>query len=260
MTSGHVVPQRVVLIAATPRSGSTLLARGLAATGLVGNPLEHLNRGLIVPLEGPPWRHLGLRLRRPLGRLRRWVRPDPRRAVLRLDRASVESHLAQVAAEHTGPDGTFASKVMWAQLDQVLLGQGLDVDAWGAPVTWVRIRRGDRVAQAVSWVLAASTDRWSAQDPTRPPPPFDAARIADRKAELDRQERSWDRYFAERWIVPYEVTYEDLDAHYPTTLAALLSHLGHPDAAVPPRQLQRQADSVNAAWIARYRAEAEPSR
>jgi len=260
VTSGRVGPQRVVLIAATPRSGSTLLARGLAATGVVGNPLEHLNRVLLAPLAGPSWRHAGRRLRRTLGHVRRWARPDPRRAVLRLDRASVERHLADVAAQHTGPDGTFSCKVMWDQLENVLLSQGLDVDAWHAPVTWVRIRRADRVAQAVSWCLAISTDRWSSEEAPRRAPHFDAAAIAERVANLDRQEQCWDRYFAERSVTPHEVAYDALDSSYDTTLMAVLEHLGHPDTMVPPRQLERLANSVNADWIARFHAATGPAR
>ena len=51
-------PRRTYVIASTPRTGSTLLARALWDTGLVGAPKEYLNPMQIRDLGGTPGPHV----------------------------------------------------------------------------------------------------------------------------------------------------------------------------------------------------------
>lgn len=247
-------------IAATPRSGSTLLATGLGATGHVGEPEEHLNRPIVAPLDGPLWSSPIVRLSRGLRSVHRRVRPDPRREVIQLDPVTVERYLWTVAERYASVDGVLSVKLMWRQLDAIVLAQGLDLDLWRAPITWIRIRRLDRVAQAVSASIAIQTDHWRSdvRRSRHRRAHYQRGHIQQRLDDIDQQEAGWDGYFASRSLTPTEVTYEDLDARYETTMAAVLAHLGLGDDAVPPPQLRRQADARNAEWARRFRAEREP--
>lgn len=260
-TAARRPPQRVVVIAATPRSGSTLLGTGLGATGRLGQPEEHLNRATIAPLPGPPWSAPRVRVGRALRTVHRRVRPDPRRDVIHLDRASVERYLWTVAHRYASDDGVLSMKVMWRQLDLIVLAQGLDLDLWRAPITWIRTRRLDRVAQAVSASIAVQTDQWRADEPRAGlrRARYERAHIQQRLDEIDQQEAGWDRYFGDRSITPIEVTYEDLDARYEATMARVLTELDLEGTPVPPRQLTRQGDERNAQWRQRFRAEQEPT-
>ncbi|MGK2947700.1 MAG: Stf0 family sulfotransferase [Acidimicrobiales bacterium] len=248
-------------IAATPRSGSTLLATGLGATGRLGEPDEHLNRATVAPLPGPLWSAPRVRLGRALRAVHRRVRPDPRREVIHLDRDSAERYLWTVAERSASADGVLSMKVMWRQLDVIVLAHDLDLDLWRAPLTWIRICRIDRVAQAVSASIAMQTDRWRADEArsSHRHARYASDHIQQRLRDIEQQEAGWDRYFGDRSITPIEVTYEDLDAHYEATMAAVLVELGLEGTPVPPRQLTRQGDARNVEWAQRFRAEQGPS-
>ena len=242
-------PTRVIAIAATPRTGSTLLARGLEASGLFATSIEHANPyHLAWELGGLHKARLRLRLATADSIV---ARAGPQR---------VEQTLRRVAAEKQTSDGTFGLKIMWAHYELYFLDHNLDVGMFGAPVSWIRIRRRDYVRQAVSILRAEQTDRWSADERlrfnrVRTTPRYDGARLrelVDREAE---REKKWDGYFGANGLRPFEVTYEDLDADYEGTMRAVLDHLGAIGADVPPRQLQRQSDELNEEWVRRFRAE-----
>jgi len=239
---------RVIVIAATPRTGSSLLVAGLNASGVVTSMTEHLQSPSLA-------RHLG-----PHGRLRsRILGPDV--AVSRASVGSIRRAISHLVADRRASDGTFGVKVMWSNFEEVLLRRGLDVESLGGPVTWIRIRRGDRLRQAVSLERARRTGIWRLGGPRiggelRSDLHFDAARITEELGIIEEYEAGWTAYFSERGISPLEVTYEELDAQYEETMRRVLDHLGAADTAVPPRQLQRQADRVNVDWVERYLAEA----
>ena len=250
--SRRVPATRIIAIAATARSGSTLLCRALAATGQLGDPQELVNPHTVFA-PGSLRRAPLLTTRLYLGLLRNWWRPGMKwEKVHRYGRAEVRAMLDDSVARWGSPDGVLCAKLMWHPYRLAMLEQGVDMSHWGAPVTWVRIQRSDRLAQAISFARARQTGQWTAEQSSSAAPSFDRLRI-DRALEgIANSEAGWDGYFAQIGVTPYEIRYEDLDADYETTIRKLLDHLGCADVAVPGRQLRRQADGESEVWRERY--------
>jgi len=240
-------PRRLVVIAANPRSGSSLLAAGLTAAGVFASAVEHAN----------PYR-LSWNLGIP-GSIRRRVRGS----FFAVDRArdrTIAAALQRVASDNLTADGTFGLKIMWQQFERQFLNRGLDLDLFGAPIEWIRIRREDRLREAVSYLRAEQSGVWKSEGPgtrgTRPAGPvYDPARIAELLSRFTADESGWDRYLSARRARPLEITYEQLDRTYEVTMRLVLDHVGATTAPVPVRQLRRQADELSEEWVERYRSE-----
>lgn len=232
------------LICATPRSGSTLLCGLLTSSGVAGRPASYFNR------RGLHDYAVNWRITRPRDG--------------RIDDAYVR---AALAAGRT-PNGVFGGRIMGETLPE-LIGD-LTADT-GPAVTdlelltarfgrlgFVHLRRRDVVAQAVSWAKARQTHFWHPGEAVQPGgqhPHYDEDLIGRLVAAIETFEAGWARWFAANDIVPHRVVYEELAADPPRTAHAVLDHLG---LSVPPGRLvvghHRQADQVNADWVARFRA------
>src|SRR4051812_2522444 len=158
-------PSLVYFVCATPRSGSTLLCKSLAATGVAGRPEEYFER----------LRHSGLP-REP----REYFDADADPDVLALlpptrsgdpSRAELPAELPRYLREGTTPNGVFGAKMMWGYLDDLLGRLGTTSAAPDAPAAlegilgplrYVHVTRRDKVAQAVSLWRAVQTRAWSA--------------------------------------------------------------------------------------------------
>ena len=232
-------PNRLVVIAASARTGSTLLLSGLHACGVATTSREALNPFRIAAhLTG-------------LSRIR-YLIGHPYSAVEKASTRSVRNALRNIAAESTSSDGTLVLKVMWNHLHSILHSRGLDLDAFGAPITWIRIRRIDQVQQAVSRERAKQTGSWRSSVQEVRLPTFDAGRIAQALDFLRQEEAGWDTYLAALGATPLQVTYEGLDADYEGEMRRVLDYIGSPNVTVPPRQISRQADHLNAEWVERF--------
>jgi len=246
--------KRVVVIAATARTGSTLLTRGLGATGQFGDAREHFNPSRILERR-QEWGVPRISMRGHAGSLRRRIQGDPRWAqVTRFTRRSVATYLDRLASEKTGPSGVLLCKTMWAQYEPVVLARDLDFGYWQVPVQWVRIRRVDRIRQAVSIEKARQTGQWEAAGVALGALTYDGPAIAASLAAITRDEAAWDNYLARLGVEPLTLTYEQLDGDYEDVMAKVLAYLGV-TAGVPQRQLSRQADAINDDWVARFVAE-----
>jgi LPS sulfotransferase NodH len=229
-----------VILCAIPRSGSSLLGSALYASGAVGLPAEWF------------WREDVEKNREA------WGTGSPR------------EYLERVLDDGTSPAGVFAMKVMWGYLDDLFfelrrLGEDYDSDdltvlrSFFPNPRFIWIRRDDVVAQAASWAKAAQTGQWAAYFETSCEPAYDFEQI-DALYHLVRvHDGAWRRWFAAHAIDPFEVKYEAL-AMNPAAIAsetlALLGLDSAPGANLePPPKLTKQADDLNAAWTARYRAE-----
>ena len=157
----------------TPRSGSGLLCRGLAATGAAGTPLEYFN---------------------PVHRERlaaRWGCA-----------AGLGDYVACLYRLRTTHAGVFSAKVHWDQL-QALAGEarGDPLAALFPGAVYVRIRRRDRDRQAVSLWRAMHDGIWSVAE-CEPMPgeraavPYSFEGIARCRGELAEADAAWDAYLA----------------------------------------------------------------
>jgi trehalose 2-sulfotransferase len=256
-----VVPTSSYLVAASARSGSTLLCRALADTGVAGRPEEYFLTG--PPEAFPPgwtfWEE-GI-FAQPHGPMDR------------------QGYLDLVFRLGTTPNGVFGAKIMWNYVPDVVeklrelprfagLGRVAAFHALFPGLRVIRLTRRDRVRQAVSWARAAQDGVWVVSD-TEPPvplaePAYDYGFIAALEGLLAEAERGWPELCAELGVTPHDVMYEDLvdPATYAGTIRSTLAYLGLDHAGVPiaPPRTHRQADELNEDWVRRFTADRARAR
>lgn len=234
------------LICATPRSGSTLLCGLLESSGVAGHPASYFNRKTLNDYADY-WR-----IARPLDG--------------RVDAAFAAGALT---AGRTA-NGVFGGRVMAETLPELVAGLAAvatrpamtEVELLSAQLgrlRFVHLHRGDVVAQAVSWARSRQTHFWHPGEAVAPggeEPHYDEKLIGELVARIERYEAGWAAWFDAQRIVPYEVAYEGLSADPVAVSHQVLDHLG---LRVPPgRHLEvrdrRQADQLNADWVARFTA------
>lgn len=239
------------VICTSPRSGSTLLCKLLAATGVAGNPdsLFHgpslaawaADLGLDANFDVPEREILDAIFQAAIAR-------GTLAGVfgLRLQRHSFDFFVGKLAVlhpEHSNDASRFAA-------------------AFGRTL-FVHLTRTDKIGQAVSYVKARQTGLWhAAPDGTElerlsPPrePIYDRDEIGARIVEMTAHERDWNRWFAASGIAPLRLAYEELSAAPRQTLRTVLKHLGLDDRAadrVEP-ETAKLADGVNREWVERFR-------
>lgn len=229
----HGTP-RPYVIAATPRSGSSLLSDLLRATGLLGVPLEYLNQVDLPVLL---------------------ARFGGATADGRID---FSRYLAGLVRHRTSPNGRFGLKVHFRQIQPHLGDPALARLLRAA--SWLWIRRRDTIAQAISLAIAQATATWSIrrdEERRAAPAPFDGAQFTRETRGLAIQDMGWRLFFRANGIAPLEVWYEDLVADPDWTMAAACRYLG-----VEPRHtpriadagVSRQRDATYDAWLAELAA------
>lgn len=219
---------RTYMIASMPRSGSHMLGHLLHATGDLGSPLEYVHP-----------RHLA-----------KWQ--------AKLGTEGTSETLRAVMARRTSPSGWFGVKAHWPQFttarkDPALMST-LNVQ------DWIQITRDDKVAQAISLVIAKQTNAWISFHEAKHEPSYDFDAIAEGIRGLEKQEAAWSAYFAEQGISPYVVVYEELLADPARVVSEICTRLGVPvPAELPSPATARQATAINEEWHARYVADAARS-
>jgi LPS sulfotransferase NodH len=240
------------VIAATPRSGSSLLAAGLLATGVAGRPEEYFTPDYIGSYKED--------LKLPMN-------------------CSWAEYLAKVMAFAATENGVRGVKIHWRHV--VLVAQALGFR--GDPGTvlemlfpaavFVNIVRADRRAQAISLFRAETTGEWfrspGSSRSVRPwglylarPTPGQAAadltgvaptyeQIIGIERSLNAEQAAWTNYFTTRRLKVLTVRYEELDANYRGEIARVLQFLGADPAhaaGLPKPPLERQSDNINEHW------------
>ncbi|WAC91157.1 Stf0 family sulfotransferase [Mycobacterium sp. Aquia_213] len=240
------------VIASTPRSGSSLLAAGLVATGVAGRPEEYFTPDHIASYKED--------LNLPTN-------------------CSWDEYLAKVMAFAATGNGVRGVKIHWRHVVSLAEALGLRGDPGVALETlfpaavFVNIVRLDRRAQALSLFRAETTGEWFRSDGSsrsvRPwglylarPTPGEAAadlsgvaptyeQIIEIERSLDAEQTAWSNYFTTRRREFLTVQYEELDANYPGEIARVLQFLGADPvhaAGLPKPPLERQSDHINDGW------------
>lgn len=244
-----VSPAATYIICTNPRSGSWLLCKGLASTGLAGDPREWFN---IMEEQ----RH---------------------RARWRMDHStdlSFGAYFGLAKAESTTSNGVSGIKLHYYQLAELSkkiaaiesLGGLTDAQLMSSAfpnAKFLWLTRRDKARQAISLQIASSRQEWWAiagvatkeREQENADSKFDPQAIARREAILTGHDAKWQSLFHDNRIEPLVVYYEDLVADYPGAIRGVLKWLGAPDAdavAVPPSRLKRQSDARNEEWLTRY--------
>jgi LPS sulfotransferase NodH len=240
------------VIASTPRSGSSLLAAGLVATGVAGRPEEYFTPDHIEAYKED--------LKLPAN-------------------CSWAEYLAKVMAFAATENGVRGFKIHWRHV--VVLAQALGfrgdpavvLEALFPAAVFVNIVRTDRRAQAISLFRAETTGEWfrshgssrgvrpwglylarptagrAAVDLTRVAPTYE--QIVEIERSLDAEQEAWTDYFTGRRLEVLTVRYEDFDANYRDEIARVLQFLGGDPAhaaGLPLPPLERQSDHINEHW------------
>lgn len=249
--------ERTVVVTSDARTGSTLLCRALAETGLVGLPREYLHWAWFDSGQ----RVFGSPKPTPAERRRRLVY----RMLLRrqwwefrsIESETLSGYVDELVRRRTSSNGVFALKIHWDNFARQRDQNGFSFEMLPQPISWIHIRRRDLLAQAVSYVKAEQSGVFGI---TERPPRFSASVHYDDVAILAAYSRffegarNWTDFFHQCGVIPVAVAYEELDAYYEGTVSRVLTELGFPDTPVPPAVHRRQADEINAAWIARFRS------
>ncbi|QDP95647.1 sulfotransferase [Microlunatus elymi] len=242
------------VLCTSPRSGSTLLCSLLAATGLAGNPKSFFHE--------PSVANWSAHLLTPPGR---------RGSDLDYARTVVDAAIA----EGTNSTGVFGLRLQRHSFD-FLLGklallhpeQMSDADRFRAAfgrTLFIHLTRADKIAQAVSCVIAQQTGLWHMapdgtalervkehQDPVYDGPAL--RRTYDETVELDRQWLSW---FASEAIEPLRLSYDRLSVDPLSVLREVLRALRLDEGAADGVAIgvKKLANGTNRDWARRLRAE-----
>jgi LPS sulfotransferase NodH len=240
-------PPRAYVVASTPRSGSTLLCRQLWETHLLGAPKEYCNPMQVRDWEvrlGAPWSRWahGLLIGRAQALAGRgW--PASRMA----------SHLRRVR-ERRSSGGWFGLKLHQHHFARHFGGIE-NLESVVGPVRWIRIRRHDRLGQAISWDRALQTNRWIRAQHEHRRPRYRPLAIEGRLRAIARSEQAWDDTLRQCSVV--DLSFEELVADPSTVLQRVFRALGVPPPhrfPAPPADLGPMADGTSVSWAARFRA------
>ncbi|MBA4098834.1 MAG: hypothetical protein C0484_18975 [Rhodospirillum sp.] len=217
---------RGYMICATSRTGSTYLCQLLSSTGVLGNPREYFNTA---------------------GQRRRFDPAYP------TDR---QAQLDIVRTRGATGNGIYAVKIIGPQL--LSLAGSTDPFRDLPNLAVVRIRRRDRLGQAISLARARQTGQFIATDQPRGAPAYDAGAIRHGLRSIERQEAIWDAAIGRLGVQPLSIAYEDIlaDPQLVVDRIAGLMRLTLPvpiDRAVITQTMQR--DQQNAEWRASFLAD-----
>jgi LPS sulfotransferase NodH len=232
------------LVCGTPRTGSSLLCSLLSSTGIAGHPESYFRKP-----DERTWAD-------------RWE--IPRRTDGSFD---YQDYIRAAIAAGSTANGVFGGRVMWGTMDGIvenvrtlhpnLAGRDLDLlTATFGLLRFVHLWRSNTLAQAVSWARAEQTTYWHGGDVTTSEPHFGLAQIGDLTETIDEHNTAWRDWFSASGVEPHQVIYEEMITDKVGVAGGVLSFLGLDPSAGRPIASghQRQADELNADWIARYRA------
>ena len=167
------------------------------------------------------------------------------------DLAAYVRHITNIGAS---PGAGFGLKASAEQLRIVRLAA---IDTAFNRTTVIRIRRRDRIAQAVSLWMARETWEWSSRQPASDKPlTYNHHTLRRHLASVQTAENALDLVLS---VLPYPVLtveYEDLCANPEQVVARLRAGLGLPPCDTPASSwTQRQSSPRKAAFVERFRAE-----
>src|SRR4051794_739295 len=211
------------MVCSLPRSGSSVLCDVLAATGLAGAPTEYFEETQ-MPIFSEIW-----------------------------GTTTLDEYLDALVAKKTSPNGVFGIKALYDQFETVL-GRRLPRSIF-PNLRYVYVKRRDRIRQAVSLSRALQTEQWASVQPRGKEASYNPAQIREALGWIERDERSWERFFEEEGVSPLRLEYETFIPHLDEVVAHVLAFLGIPvpDSFSPPRpSLAKQADQLSEEWVRRY--------
>jgi len=240
------------VICTSPRSGSTLLCKLLAATRVAGNPASYFHGSSVEDWLD----ELGL----PPGT------SAPDHDVLKT---------AFGEAARLGRDGTGVFGLRQQQHYLEFLREKLAImrpqhrtdkerlESLFGPMLFIHLSRADKLAQAVSYLKAEQSGLWHVAPngielerlaPHREPI-YDFDAVKGCVEMLTDYDRKWEQWFRLEAIDPLRISYDELSADPKGTLRHVLRRLGLDGAAADGIKpgVKKLADGTSQDWMARYR-------
>jgi trehalose 2-sulfotransferase len=255
-----VQPSQSYVLACTPRTGSHLLSDALTATGIAGRPREWLPRFTADTAPRTPIDRMKLVSQPP---------PDPN-----YDPVADAEQIRGFLERGTTDNGVFGVVVHWLVTQDVVRRlQAFTGTSETEPhrvlaaafpnLSYVWLKRRDRVAQAVSWYKAIQTGVYvghhanagkagaEVEEQLR----FDYGKIRYLLTALTSFENAQGLFFSSSGLNPLVLYYEDLSAHYVSTVRSVLDHLQLDARGVdisPPKR-EKYADTQSREWIEQFK-------
>jgi LPS sulfotransferase NodH len=237
----------VYVICTSPRSGSTLLCKGLTNTGRVGAPAEFFDHRVEVAAY--------------------WM--------YRFAICKESEYFDKIVEATSTPNGVFGTKLHWttypdmhrslrdsfpAEVRHRSMSELLQLKF--SEVRYIWLRRRNKVAQGISHFRAACSGRWeiprgnvSEKSGAGDSVEFHFRMIDHCVARANEYDEEWENYFTRHALTPMQLDYEDLIASYDSILRRVLDFLEvpHCDLAEAEPQLERMADAKSLEWEKKYR-------
>lgn len=247
------------VICTSPRSGSTMLCKLLAATGVAGAPDSHFHQPSIEAwLKTYRLDHSAFATREEaltaiFAAAKRRGTGDTDVFGLRLQHDSLSFFLDQLQVLH--PSRNSDRERFEAEFGTTL---------------FVYLKRDDPLDQAISRLLAEQTGLWHRHadgtdlertTPTRPPG-YDFATLKRYRHQAVAQNAQWCQWFDDQAIAPLTIAYEHLAEHPNAVVSQILTRLGLGDAraASIENQTAKLANETNLAWRERFEKDAKAGR
>jgi LPS sulfotransferase NodH len=245
-----IFPGRAYLVCCDARTGSSLLAATLRATGRAGKPFEYFTRAEI----DKPWLRAELRV------------PDD------LSFTSFPEWRDYIVKAGSEMGGVFAASVHYWQLPHCVETFRADPAAPALEVLrgffpdlrLIWLRRDNIVAQAISHHVAMATNIWNSRlgGAMRPGEsdrgaPYDFDKIEHQVQSVFAAQAGWRETLKGAQAITMALTYEELAADLPGAVARVFAHVGlalGPEP-IPAPGLEKQAGAWSLEMEQRYRAE-----
>lgn len=220
-----VRPSLEIMIASLPRAGSTTFCIDLWRSGLLGAPMEYLNRELM--LSQLRWRKL---LRKEL------------------------HYWRMLQRVRTGPNGVFSYKFFVQDYLHTLKTMPKLIKCV-APARVIYLTRQDKLSQAISYSKAIRSGNWFADQPGRKSCEYDDPHIKTCVGAVARQEDAWEQVFRMTHEDPLRMTYEEFLADKASAMARIMRYVfGAPqdskELPIPQIGIQRDQESIE--WRRRF--------
>jgi LPS sulfotransferase NodH len=194
-----------------------------------------------------------MRATRLLGRPDEYFNPEFAAKAYPNARGSIALLCEVAAAEGRTDNGVLSFKILPEHFDTIQAA--LRLSEWFPEPRWVRIKRRDLLAQAISLAIADQTQSWDSRFKPKRAPVFSVDAIQRALRIVVNDEARWDVFFARNGFNPLTVAYEDLESD-PQAIIQAIAELLDVDQklsvdleSVP---LSRQRTETNEEWRVLY--------
>ena len=219
----HDVPTTTsIVMASTPRCGSSLMCEAFCLLGVAGAPTEFFDE------------------QTESGFCAAWnCQPGP-------------DYLRALLSKKTTANGVFGFKSHFHQYRRTF---GLEQLPDLPNLKFILLTRQDKVRQAVSYSRAIQTNQWAAMHrATDDAPKFDFDQISNLVTRIQREERQWKEFFAQHSIEPVVMVYEEFSREPFESAKKCLGRfdIQCPEPPWPELTLTKQSDDLSEQWVQQF--------